>query len=91
MLQHVVWLRVREMVHLPDSAHDLPEMGEVAQSVRLAKEVLEEEDEVLLVFDEDGVLDPLAVAELAVQELGGLDQLAVLLQQLLFARFLNSK
>ena len=66
-------------------------MGEVAQSVRLAKEVLEEEDEVLLVFDEDGVLDPLAVAELAVQELGGLDQLAVLLQQLLFARFLNSK
>lgn len=79
------------MVHLPDSAHDLPEMGEVAQSVRLAEEVLEEEDEVLLVFDEDGVLDPLAVAELAVQELGGLDQLAVLLQQLLFARFLNSK
>lgn len=87
----MVWLRVGEMVHLPDSAHDLPEMGEVAQSVRLAEEVLEEEDEVLLVFDEDGVLDPLAVAELAVQELGGLDQLAVLLQQLLFARFLNSK
>lgn len=87
----MVWLRVGEMVHLPDSAHDLPEMGEVAQSVRLAEEVLEEEDEVLLVFDEDGVLDPLAVAELAVHELGGLDQLAILLQQLLFARFLNSK
>ena len=78
------------MILFPDGAENFAEMWKVTDGIGFSEEVLEEQDDILLGREVQIVFNLFIVVEFAVQELCGLDELCVFLQQLFCIDFPHS-